>query len=162
MYCSIGVTVRLLSVGAPGGSSGIPAAIQVRRIRYSSLLSAKRGPPSWPICPVALSKSKLASGFCVLTRRPSESRVRAARSKSTSCPRKESLKPPRPLRLPWHIPWLQPARESTAITSLRKLTGAWACNGVAARKKASVLYHWQEDFVMVGRVSRQERRIAQE
>ena len=35
----------------------------------------------------------------------------------------------RPLRLPWQMPWLQPARDSTAITSLRKLIGVWACSG---------------------------------
>ena len=45
--------------------------------------------------------------------------VKAAKSAAGSCPRNESLKPPLPWRLPWQTPWLQPARASTATTSLR-------------------------------------------
>jgi hypothetical protein len=44
------------------------------------------------------------------------------KSRSGSWPRKESLKPPLPFLFPWQVPALQPAFETTGITSLRKDT----------------------------------------
>src|SRR5438034_10040027 len=67
---------------------------------------------------------RLCSGSKELTRRAKLSRVNASRSRSGSCPRNESLKPPLPDLLPWQVPALQPALEMTGSTSLRKETAA--------------------------------------
>src|SRR5437764_15372725 len=61
-----------------------------------------------------------------------------AKSKSGASPRRESLKPFLPFWLPWHAPWLQPPRDRTAMTSLRKLTGsARAAHGSASSAAAT-------------------------
>ncbi len=118
-----GVTSSRCSTGLPGGSSGQPAAIQRRRMPYSREPTSKRLPPSWATAAVGLRRMRLSSGRSRSVRRANWSRVRTARSKSGSWPRRESLKPFLPFWLPWQAPALHPAHDSTAMTSLRKLTG---------------------------------------
>ena len=59
------------------------------------------------------------------------------KSSSAFSPRRLSLNPPRPFKLPWHAPRLHPDRDSTGSTSLTNDTGSAVFAAAAHKSKAS-------------------------